>query len=90
VDVFYFKGTPSWIMQKTFFRHFSLDYLQCGRELMMRCKLFVKCCALFTANSTGAKQCAAHHRKTLRLFSANWYNFTRQGKYSEEQNIIFL
>ncbi len=38
---------------------------------MKRCKLFMKCCTLFSANSTGARDGAAHHGMALEPFSTN-------------------
>jgi hypothetical protein len=36
------------------------------------CKLFMKCCTLFSANSISARECAAHHGMALEPFRANW------------------
>jgi hypothetical protein len=41
-------------------------------RIVKRCKLFIKSCTLFSANSTGARECAAHHGIALEPFSANW------------------
>jgi hypothetical protein len=30
-------------------------------RIVKRCKLFMKCCILFSANCIGARECAAHH-----------------------------
>jgi hypothetical protein len=30
-----------------------------------RCKLFVKCCTLFSVKGTGARECAAYHGMAL-------------------------
>jgi hypothetical protein len=41
-------------------------------RIVKRCKLFMKCCTLSSANSTSARECAAHHGTALEPFSANW------------------
>ncbi len=41
-------------------------------RIVKRCKLFMRCYTLFTANSIGARECAAHHGMALEPFSANW------------------
>jgi hypothetical protein len=41
-------------------------------RIVKRCKLFMKCCKLSSINSTGARECAAHHGMALEHFSANW------------------
>jgi hypothetical protein len=41
-------------------------------ELVKRCKLLMKFCTLFSTNSIGARECAAHHGMALEPFSANW------------------
>ncbi len=38
---------------------------------MQRCKLFMKCCTLSSANSTAAREFAADHGMALEPFSAN-------------------
>jgi hypothetical protein len=41
-------------------------------RIVKRCKLFMTCCTLSRANSTGARQCAAHYGMALEPFSVNW------------------
>ncbi len=35
-------------------------------------QIVMKCCTLFSANSIGDIECAAHHGMALEPFSANW------------------
>jgi hypothetical protein len=53
-------------------RLLPLAALRHDREQVMRRKFFVKCCTLSSANSTGARECAAHHGMALEPFNANW------------------
>jgi hypothetical protein len=41
-------------------------------RIVKRCNLFMKCCTLFSGNSIGTRECAAHHGMALEPFSANW------------------
>ncbi len=34
-------------------------------QIVKRCKLFMKCCTLVSANNIGARECAAHHGMAL-------------------------
>ncbi len=38
-------------------------------RIVKRCILFMKYCTLFSANSIGARECAAHHGMALEPFS---------------------
>jgi hypothetical protein len=57
---------------KNVFPPLELKLLVMWEKLMKRCKLFVKCCTLFSAKGIGARECAAHHGMALEPFSANW------------------
>jgi trehalose-6-phosphatase len=69
---FNFKGTPSWILQKNVLPPLEPKLLVMLGRIVKRCKLFMKCCTLFSANSIGARECAAHHGVALEPFSTNW------------------
>jgi hypothetical protein len=69
---FNFKGTPSWILQNNVLPPLEPKLLVILGRIVKRCKLFMKCCTLFSSNSIGARECAAHHGMALELFSANW------------------
>jgi hypothetical protein len=71
---FDFKGTPSWILQKNVLLPLEPKLLvpvMLGR-IVKHCKLLMKCCTLSSANSTDAREYAAHHGMVLEPFSANW------------------
>jgi trehalose-6-phosphatase len=72
--VFNFKGTPSWILQKNILPPLEPNLLEMLGRIVKRCILFMKFCTLSSANSTGARECAAHHGMALEPFSANWLN----------------
>jgi hypothetical protein len=68
---FHFKGTPSWFLQKIVLPPLEPKLLEMLGRIVKRCKLFMKCCILFSANCIGARECAAHHVMALETFSTN-------------------
>jgi hypothetical protein len=65
------KGHHLVFYQKSFVPLEPKLLVMLGR-IVKRCKLCMKYCTLSSANSTSAKECAAHHGMALELFRAKW------------------
>jgi hypothetical protein len=68
---FNFKGHHLGFCKK----HFAATWAQIIGNVRKNCEalqIVMKCCKLSSINSTGARECAAHHGMALEHFSANW------------------